>query len=248
MQRALNEAHEMASNAVARISRGDPSTIHLLETLFGRDPARYHTVSGYLASFTHNFPTSDFVVICDDLMVNLEPDLLYHDPRGRWHDPVHAWYYAYDMFRPCDPLRKPGSRRLKGYIIAYRYIYVCPEVLDLPKGRSLAPYKDRVLAGKWINDYRLITPLHGTVVDEELRRYPPVHLASDPAYLNTLLIVETYAFSNCRQLAYESPDLAVQNADSVALCALGKPDSNLAKHHQKEENLLIRLDSRSLLV
>ena len=37
------------------------------------------------------------------------------------------------------------------------------------------------------------------------------------------------------------------NPDNTALCALGKPDSNLAKHHQKEENLLIRLDSRSLL-
>ena len=48
-------------------------------------------------------------------------------------------------------------------------------------------------------------------------------------------------------LAYESPDLALRNPDNAALCALGKPDSNLAKHHQKEENLLIRLDSRSLL-
>ena len=74
-----------------------------------------------------------------------------------------------------------------------------------------------------------------------------MHLASDPVYLNTHPIVEAYGFMNCFWLAYESPDLALKNPDNTALCALGKLDSNLAKHHQKEENLLIRLDSRSLL-
>ena len=69
----------------------------------------------------------------------------------------------------------------------------------------------------------------------------------DPVNLNTRLKVEAYGFTHCSRLAYESPDLALRNPDSVALCALGKPDSNLAKHHRKEENLLICLDSRSLL-
>ena len=163
MQQAINEIHEIAINAVARISGGDASTIHLLESLFGRDPARYHTVSGYLASFTLNFPTSDFVVICDDLMVNIKPNPSTDlpDPRGRWVDPVHAWHLPYDEYRPCNPLRKPGSAagdRIKGYIIEARYIYLCPETLDLPKGRSLAPHKDHVLAGGWIDDYTL-TPV-----------------------------------------------------------------------------------------
>ena len=238
MQQAINEIHEIAINAVARISGGDASTIHLLESLFGRDPARYHTVSGYLASFTLNFPTSDFVVICDDLMVNIKPNPSTDlpDPRGRWVDPVHAWHLPYDEYRPCNPLRKPGSaagHEIKGAcIIELRYIYLCPSILDLPKGRSLAPYKDQVLAGKWIHDY-ILTPV--TLFHELLHTLLPAQR------------VEAYGFPMCHQLAYESPDLAVRNADNVALCALGKPDSKLAKHYQKEEKLLICLDSRSLL-
>ncbi|MCJ1268859.1 hypothetical protein MMC22_008747, partial [Lobaria immixta] len=163
MQQAINEVHEMTINAVARISRGDSSTIHLLESLFGRDPARYHTVSGYLASLTLDFPTSDFVIICNDLMVKITPDPSTDptpDPRGRWRDPVRAWYMPYDQYRPCDPLRKPGSAagdRISAYTIAGRYIYLCPKTLDLPKGRSLAPYKDQVLARKLIDDY-VLTP------------------------------------------------------------------------------------------
>ncbi|MCJ1266183.1 hypothetical protein MMC22_006065 [Lobaria immixta] len=212
MQQAINEVHEMAINAMVRISHGDPSTIHLLESLFGRDPARYTTVSGYLTLFAFTFPTSDFVVICNDLMVKIEPDPSTNrkpDPRGRWVDPVHGWHLPYDEHDTCDPLHKPGSGAGHGMTTAYT--------------------------------------IHGTDGNEELREYPPVHLASDPASLNTRSIVEAYGFTNCFRLAYESPDLALENPDNTALCALGKPDSKLAKHHQKEEDLLIRLESRSLL-
>ena len=164
MQQALNEVHEMAINAVARISRGDPSTIHLLESLYGRDPARHRTISGQLALIARRFPTSDFVVICNDLMVNIEPDPSTDpkpDPRGIWVDQVHGWDVPYDRYRPCDPLRKPGSAAGDNIVAAKtaldRYIYLCPYALDLPKGRSLAPYKDRVLAGKFLDDY-VLTP------------------------------------------------------------------------------------------
>ncbi|MCJ1271028.1 hypothetical protein MMC22_010927 [Lobaria immixta] len=240
IKQAVNEVVEMVINAQARISRGDSSTIHLLESLFGRDPARYHTVSGYFARFARRDPSRGFDVICDDLMVNIGPDPSpgpMRDPRGRWVDRIHGWALPFDGYRPCDPLRKPGSAagtRVKAFVIEDRYIYLCPIALDLPKGRSLAPYKDQVLAGKRIDDYTL-TPV---LLFHELLHSP---------LLLPDLRVEAYGFTRCRQLAYESPDLAVQNADSVALCALGKLDSNLAKQHQKEENLLIRLDSRSLL-
>ncbi|MCJ1262607.1 hypothetical protein MMC22_002477 [Lobaria immixta] len=264
----MNEVHEMAINAVARISRRDPSTIHLLESLFGKDPARYRTVSGNMETLALSLSPSDFVIICDDLMVNIEPDLstnLTPDPRGIWVDNIHKWHMPYDEYRPCNPLRKPGSTagvvsKIGAKVILDRYIYLCPDTLDRPKGRSLAPYKDQVLAGKRIDDY-VLTPsilfhelLHTDPrvpvqhpANEELRQDPPVHLASDSASLKFSPRVEAYGFAMCRELAYQSPDLALQNPDNTALCALGKPDSNLAKHRQKEENLLIRLDSRSLL-
>ena len=179
----------MVINAQARISRGDSSTIHLLESLFGRDPARYHTVSGYLARFARRDPSRGFDVICDDLMVNIEPDPSpgpIRDPRGRWLDPIHGWSLPFDRYRPCDPLRKPGSAagtRVKAFAIADRYIYLCPIALDLPKGRSLAPYKDQVLAGKRIDDYTL-TPvllfhelLHSPLLLPDLRGKSLFHLA-----------------------------------------------------------------------
>ena len=162
MQQAINEIREMATNAVARISRGDPSTIHLLESLFGKDPASYRTVSRNMAGIALSLPTSDFVVICDDLMVNIEPDPSTDripDPRGRWVDRAHAWHMPFDNYRPCNPLRKPGSAAGASVVGAKtlfsRYIYLCPYALDLRKGRSLAPYKDQLLAWKLIDDYFL---------------------------------------------------------------------------------------------
>ncbi|MCJ1271863.1 hypothetical protein MMC22_011768, partial [Lobaria immixta] len=163
MHQAINEVHEMAINAVVRIERGDPSTIHLLESLFGKDHARYLTVSGYLSAIALKFPTSDFVVICNDLMVKIEPDPSTDrkpDPRGRWVDTVHGWHIPFDKHEPCDPLRKPGLSAGHAMTSAYtvsRYIYLCPDALDSAKGRILAPYKDQILAGKWIDDY-VLTP------------------------------------------------------------------------------------------
>ena len=165
MQQAINEIREMATNAVARISRGDPSTIHLLESLFGKDPARYRTVSGNMETLALSLSPSDFVIICDDLMVNIEPDLSTNptpDPRGIWVDNIHKWHMPYDEYRPCNPLRKAVSTagvvsKIGAKVILDRYIYLCPDTLDRPKGRSLAPYKDQVLAGKRIDDY-VLTP------------------------------------------------------------------------------------------
>ena len=203
MQQAINEVHEMAINAVVRISHGDPSTIHRLESLFGRDPVRYTTVSGYLTLVAFTFPTSDFVVICNDLMVKIEPDPSTNrkpDPRGRWVDPVHGWHLPYDEHDPCDPLRKPGSGAghdmTTAYILLNRYIYLCPHILDAAKGRILAPYKNRVLAGQWIDDYFLLPAvlfhefLHTNPRLPAPRRKSLFHLAhrtiSLPDWINTI--------------------------------------------------------------
>lgn len=67
----------------------------------------------------------------------------------------------------------------------------------------------------------------------------------DPAYLSSLPMVPAYGFPLCMKLGQEDPSGAVQNADSAAFLALGKPDSSFVNRH-KVEILLIRLDSRSL--
>lgn len=49
----------------------------------------------------------------------------------------------------------------------------------------------------------------------------------DPAYLSRLPITHAYGFTMCMKLAIDSPDLAVRNCDSLAICALGKPHFHL---------------------
>ena len=44
----------------------------------------------------------------------------------------------------------------------------------------------------------------------------------DPVYLSRLPMEYAYGFMFCMKLARDSPDLAVQNCDSLAICALGK--------------------------
>lgn len=109
MQQVIDEVQAIAINADVKVSHREPSTMHLLQRLFGMDPARYHTVPG--ESFTLLFPTTEFVVICDDLMVNLEPDFIrpIPDPRGIWTDHVREWIAHYDQYTPCDPFHKLGG-------------------------------------------------------------------------------------------------------------------------------------------
>ena len=71
-----------------------------------------------------------------------------------------------------------------------------------------------------------------------MRDFPPAHTINDPhqdyldpAYLSS----SAYGFGYCHKLALDDPDLAVLNCNSVALCALGRPDLYLRKRQQKGE-------------
>ena len=55
----------------------------------------------------------------------------------------------------------------------------------------------------------------------------------DPGYVNTLPMVKAYGFGMCHKLAIEDPNQAVLNCDSVAFCALGKPDPTLGNTSEK---------------
>lgn len=77
-----------------------------------------------------------------------------------------------------------------------------------------------------------------TVTSEQVRNYLPHEemtdfvapaLLSNPAYRSTLPLVRACGYLYCYMLAIEDPDRAVQNADSVALLALGKLDYNSGK-------------------
>lgn len=108
-----------------------------------------------------NPTATDMVFICGDLTVKLvptEPGTPGSDPRGVWKDAVHQLKWDYERFTPCDPARDPLGRspRLFSYTVNQQYVYLCPEILDLPKGRSLERYKDRDLIGEWLETYVLL--------------------------------------------------------------------------------------------
>lgn len=76
MQKAVNEVQEMAGDAFAITLTEDESTNHLLDALFSTDRSKHDIVREYFATF-HNFsPSQDFVVICDDAHVQLQPDYM----------------------------------------------------------------------------------------------------------------------------------------------------------------------------
>ena len=75
-----------------------------------------------------------------------------------------------------------------------------------------------------------------------MRKYPPLAAFSnsnidvyDPIYIRNLPTTRAYGFTLCKKLAFDTPQVANQNCDSVAYCALGKPDFHLSKHHWKSE-------------
>lgn len=243
IQQVINEVQDMALNAYNKVVQGSPYTINLLQALFGKDPSSYHTVGDYFATLSRLSLADDFVVICGDSTVVLEDDLT-GDPRGVWADNIHIWQVPFQYYTPCDAARRPGmdiETVIGGFTVHKRLIYLCPAILDHGKGRTFAPYKDQVLAGQSLDSY-LLAPellfhelLHTRILssplfDEQVRDYPPLHLLTNPslvamtfsdAYRNTLPMVSAYGFSRCAKLAIDSPDRALQNADNVALCALG---------------------------
>lgn len=106
----------MAVNAHGKISQKAPNTLNLLKELFGSDSARHDMVKSHFISFAHFSPINNFVILCNNLTVNLEPDRVppspnypTPDPRGIWMDQFHPWWSRFDSLRPCDPARKPGT-------------------------------------------------------------------------------------------------------------------------------------------
>lgn len=161
IQQAINEVQDMARNAFDKILSNNPSssTMNLMQSLFGMDPSRYSIVGNHFAAFAQFYENDDFVVVCGDLMVNLIPNTLAENsnPHAAWADNDHGWTMHYEDYSPCNSTRKPGQDyTIEAFTILQRLIYVCPLVLDRPKGRTLAPYKDRILAGAYIDDYMLV--------------------------------------------------------------------------------------------
>lgn len=238
IQKAISEVQDMAGDAFAISLVEDESSNHLLDALFNTDRSRHDTVRNYFSTFNSFTPNENFVVICDDAHVQLQQDFIGNppDPRGVWVDPIHNWLENFDDFVPCDASRKPGAQpsNTNAYTMQQRLIYLCPQTLDKPKGRSLAPYKDQDLQGQHIDDYMLVPAtlfhelLHTHITslrDEQVQAYPdfsdPNINPFDQTYLNSLPMVTAYGFSLCEKLGRENPDLAVTNCDSVAYCALG---------------------------
>lgn len=139
--------------------------LSVLNSDLGTDLTRRRKVGTYFSAFTHFYRFDDFVVICGDESVELvrDDDALKVDPLGVWIDEDHGWQMAYFNYHPCDLSRSPQDLKDEGdqapnnaFTLDDRLIYVCPDVLDNPKGRILAPYKDRILDGQWIENYDLL--------------------------------------------------------------------------------------------
>lgn len=157
IQRAINEVKDMATNAYMASSLEGERYTRLMTVLFGPDHARHEIVAGWFGIFSTLNPTDDFVIICDDLTVNWEPIDTYNpqpDPMGVWVDDRHHWIARWNEYNPCDDTRKPGSSKSPwAFTMLGRLIYLCPSILDKPTGQSVAPYKDEVLSGQWIDNH-----------------------------------------------------------------------------------------------
>ena len=162
IERAISEMKEMAYNAyiaskLEETGFAEAKTTHLLDQLFGTDRRRHSTVVDLFLKIVTLSPIADFVIICDDQDVQWEPDHYNQppDPKGVWIHRRYRWIANFDNYTPCDPARKPSvsSGTIWAYTLLERLIYLCPEILDMDVGRSLAPYKDQELAGRYIDDY-----------------------------------------------------------------------------------------------
>lgn len=60
-----------------------------------------------------------------------------------------------------------------------------------------------------------------------MQDFLPIYAYYDPNpnRVSTAPMVQAFGFNLCAKLAQDRPDQAVHNANSVAICALGKPDS-----------------------
>lgn len=170
----------MVINGITEITEGGPTTNRLLQSLFGDNSSTHDLVLSYFTAFSFNFAAADFKIVCEDLMVNLGPDPTKKDPHDIWIDFEHGWYLGYANFQPCDPSRSPRSAvdefdLIRGYIVE-KTIYVCPLVLDIVYGRSLAPFKDQLLTGKSMDDYLLLPALllhellHTSIINPYIHR------------------------------------------------------------------------------
>lgn len=159
VEKAFKEVEQMATNAffmgIEAGSREGGSTNHLLVSLFGTDPQSHITVFNYFSRISTSSHTENLVVVCDDQGVQREPDTFRRtNPLGVWVDRRHKWIVDFEKFAPCDPARKPGAPPVLFYAYSLNNLnYLCPQILDMPIGRSIAPYKDQELIGERIDDY-----------------------------------------------------------------------------------------------
>ena len=157
IQRAINEVKDMATNAYSASSLEGERYTRLMTLLFGSWSKRHEVVAGWFGIFSALGPSDDFVIICDDLTVNWDPVDTYNpqpDPMGVWADHRHHWITGWSEYYPCDDTRKMGSSKSPwAFTMLGRLIYLCPSILDKPTGRSVARYKDQILAGQWIDNY-----------------------------------------------------------------------------------------------
>ena len=160
IERAIQEARLLASQAYTEGVVRAPNAYSLLVSLFGTDQRKHKVVVQYFAPLALQGFATDFVVICNDQQVQLEHDVYKNppDPFGVWVDHRYSWAVPYDDFMPCDPARKPGapSKYPYSYIINTRLIYLCPSILDNTGGRTLAPYKDQDHTGRFIDEFWLL--------------------------------------------------------------------------------------------
>lgn len=161
IRQAVKEVESLCIQAYVKIWQKDPDTIHLLNILFDTDPSMYDIISQRFAAFASKpLNDEDIVVICGDSMVHLLNDIslpdVHPDPNGLWVDYEHSWWSHYGSYIPCEAARRPGTRGVRGFTMRSKLIYLCPQTLDHPRGRSLEPYKDQILADEFIDDYNYI--------------------------------------------------------------------------------------------
>lgn len=156
IKQAINELQQMASYAFDRDHSRSANTVRTLRVLFGDNLSSHAAVTGFFQNLSNAVHTQEFTVICGDEMVKLAGDL--HGPLGLWVDRVHNWHMKYHIYNPCDPARKLNGPDIMvdAFTISAQLIYLCPRILDHPKGRSLATYRDRVVTGESINDYFIV--------------------------------------------------------------------------------------------
>ena len=149
IEQAIVEVREIAHGAFVATLEEVPRVNNLLTVLFGPDRSRHDIVVEYFWRLSRTLgPTLDFVVICGDQDIHLEEDTFHHppDPRGLWYDRRHNWRTVFDGYTPCSPANY-------AFTVDHHFIYLCPHILDLPIGRSIASYKDTDNTGHYIEDF-----------------------------------------------------------------------------------------------